>query len=90
MIVAPSLFRIMREVLLAAYRNKRHNKVLSLFVLLIESGTLYVCALVSDLLVTSYVTGTNETVQRMISCISGYSTVQFVVRCYTFPLYSGH
>ena len=82
MIVAPSLFRIMREVLLAAYRNKRHNKVLSLFVLLIESGTLYVCALVSDLLVTSYVTGTNETVQRMISCISGYSTVQFVVRIY--------
>ncbi|VDB96650.1 unnamed protein product [Peniophora sp. CBMAI 1063] len=69
---------IMREVLLTAYRNKRHNKILSLFVLLIESGTLYVCALVSDLLVTSYVTGNNETIQRMISCISGYTTVQFV------------
>ena len=69
----------MREVLLAAFRNKRRHRILSLFVLLIESGTLYVCAFVSDLLVTSYVTGTNETVQRMIGCISGYSTVQFVV-----------
>ncbi|KAF7794185.1 hypothetical protein EIP86_005316 [Pleurotus ostreatoroseus] len=33
---------------------------------------------VTDLLVTSYVTGGNETLGRMIDCISGYATVQFV------------
>ncbi|KAI0085778.1 hypothetical protein BDY19DRAFT_895986 [Irpex rosettiformis] len=70
---------LLRDLLrLNLYEKRRDNKVLSLFVLLIESGTLYVTALVTDLLVTSYVTGGNETIQRMISCISGYSTVQFV------------
>ncbi|KAJ4463676.1 hypothetical protein C8J55DRAFT_531428 [Lentinula edodes] len=59
-------------------RNRRNNKLFSIFVLLIESGTLYVIMLVTDLLVTSYVVGGNESVARMISCISGYSTVQFV------------
>lgn len=80
-------------------RNKK-NRVFSLFVLLIESGTLYVIMLVScppilvasllnqpqiaDLMLTSFVTGGPESVGRMIDCISGYSTVQFVVR----PVYS--
>ncbi|KAI0698352.1 hypothetical protein BC835DRAFT_1269111 [Cytidiella melzeri] len=70
---------LLRDLLaLNLYKKKEDSKILSLFVLLIESGTIYVVMLVADLLITSFVTGGNETVQRMISCISGYATVQFV------------
>ncbi|KAJ3994366.1 hypothetical protein F5050DRAFT_1575759 [Lentinula boryana] len=69
---------LIRDEFKLIFRNKRTNKLFSIFVLLIESGTLYVIMLVTDLLVTSYVVGGNESVARMISCISGYSTVQFV------------
>ncbi|ESK91856.1 hypothetical protein Moror_10508 [Moniliophthora roreri MCA 2997] len=69
---------LLREMFVDALRAKKKNKVFSVFVLLIESGTLYVVMLVADLLVTSLVVGGPESVGRMIVCISGYSTVQFV------------
>ncbi|KAI0314350.1 hypothetical protein OF83DRAFT_1063979 [Amylostereum chailletii] len=69
---------LLREMLVDAFRKKKNNKIFSLFVLLIESGTLYVIMLIADLLVTSFVTGGPESVGRMIDCISGYATVQFV------------
>ncbi|KAI0342962.1 hypothetical protein BDW22DRAFT_1219304 [Trametopsis cervina] len=69
---------LLRDVLIHLHKKTKNSKIISLFVLLIESGTLYVIILVTDLLVTSFVVGDNETVQRMISCISGYATVQFV------------
>jgi hypothetical protein len=40
---------------------------------------LMICTQIIDLLITSLVTGGNETVGRMVDTISGYSTVQFVV-----------
>ena len=95
--------RLIRTVLLESYRQKRHDKILSLFVLLIESGTLYVIVLVrlflygmlsalptasivqvTDLAITSSVTSGNETIGRMIDCISAHSTVQFVVSTQVF------
>jgi len=69
---------ILRASLAVALRTYKKNRTYTLFVLMIESGTLYVAMLITDLLVTSIVTGGNETVGRMIDCISGYSTVQFV------------
>ncbi|KAJ7480638.1 hypothetical protein FB451DRAFT_1238109 [Mycena latifolia] len=71
---------IFRDVVLRSLRSKKKNKVFSVFVLLIESGTLYVIMLITDLLLTSLVVGGPESVGRMVDCISGYSTVQFVVR----------
>ncbi|KAJ7926809.1 hypothetical protein B0H13DRAFT_1599250 [Mycena leptocephala] len=61
-------------------RSRKKNKIFSVSVLLIESGTLYVIMLTIDLLVTSLVTGGPESAGRMIDCISGYSAVRFVVR----------
>lgn len=37
---------MLRTVLMESFRQKRHDKILALFVLLIESGTLYVTVLV--------------------------------------------
>ena len=45
-VLIASLSRMLRIVLLESFRRKQHDKILSLFVLLIESGTLYVAALV--------------------------------------------
>ncbi|KIK51003.1 hypothetical protein GYMLUDRAFT_89171 [Collybiopsis luxurians FD-317 M1] len=69
---------LIRDAFKQSFQNKQKSKVFSIFVLLIESGTLYVVMLIADLIITSYVVGENETVARMISCISGYSTVQLV------------
>ncbi|KAJ3712685.1 hypothetical protein C8R42DRAFT_727844 [Lentinula raphanica] len=69
---------LIRDEFKHVLRSRRTNRLFSIFVLLIESGTLYVIMLVTDMLVTSYVVGGNESVSRMIGCISGYSTVQFV------------
>ncbi|GLB38063.1 hypothetical protein LshimejAT787_0411140 [Lyophyllum shimeji] len=69
---------LLRKTLVASLRTHKKNKTYTLFVLLIESGTLYVIMLVADLLVTSLVLGGPESVGRMIDCISGYSAVQFV------------
>ncbi|KAJ7436262.1 hypothetical protein B0H11DRAFT_1936851 [Mycena galericulata] len=69
---------IFRDVVMRSLRSEKKNRVFSVFVLLIESGTLYVIMLITDLLVTSLVVGGSESVGRMIDCISGYSTVQFV------------
>ncbi|TFK31909.1 hypothetical protein BDQ12DRAFT_568405, partial [Crucibulum laeve] len=69
---------ILRETLSEILRERKKNRIFTLFVLLIESGTLYVVMLIADLLITSLVTGGPESVGRMITCISGYSTVQFV------------
>ncbi|KAG7093443.1 hypothetical protein E1B28_007121 [Marasmius oreades] len=69
---------LMRDAFVLALSAKKKNKLFSVFVLLIESGTLYVIMLIADLLVTSLVVGGPESVGRMIICISGYSTVQFV------------
>ncbi|KAJ7840785.1 hypothetical protein B0H13DRAFT_2287012 [Mycena leptocephala] len=69
---------IFRNTVMSSLRSKKKNKVFSVFVLLIESGTLYVIMLTTDLLVTSLVAGGPESVGRMMDCISGYSTVQFV------------
>ncbi|KAF8136852.1 hypothetical protein K438DRAFT_1786470 [Mycena galopus ATCC 62051] len=69
---------IFRDEVMRLLHSKKKNRVFSVFVLLIESGTLYVIMLITDLLVTSLVVGGPESVGRMIDCISGYSTVQFV------------
>ncbi|KAJ7719832.1 hypothetical protein B0H16DRAFT_1554042 [Mycena metata] len=69
---------IFRDMVRRALLSEKKNKLFSVFVLLIESGTLYVIMLITDLLVTSLVVGGPESVGRMIDCISGYSTVQFV------------
>ncbi|KAF8156483.1 hypothetical protein K438DRAFT_1942796, partial [Mycena galopus ATCC 62051] len=69
---------IFRDEVMRLLHAKKKNRVFSVFVLLIESGTLYVIMLITDLLVTSLVVGGPESVGRMIDCISGYSTVQFV------------
>ncbi|KAJ7786749.1 hypothetical protein B0H14DRAFT_3583119 [Mycena olivaceomarginata] len=69
---------IFRDMVMHSLRSVKKNKVFSVFVLLIESGTLYVIMLIIDLLVTSLVAGGPESVGRMIDCISGYSTVQLV------------
>ena len=86
--------RLMRDVLTGVWRRRKANKIFTVFVLFVESGALYVAMLVSgilialshakgmettDLLVTSFVVGGNESVGRMIDCTSGYSTVQLVV-----------
>lgn len=42
-------YRMLRATLLAAWQGKQKNRLLTLFVLLIESGTLYVIMLVSIL-----------------------------------------
>ncbi|GJE97707.1 hypothetical protein PsYK624_139280 [Phanerochaete sordida] len=68
----------LRAVLLHVLRQRDTNRVFTLFVLMIESGLLYIVMLVNDLLVTSLVAGGNETVGRMVDCISGYATVQLV------------
>ncbi|GJE97705.1 hypothetical protein PsYK624_139260 [Phanerochaete sordida] len=68
----------LRAVLLHTLRQRTTNRVFTLFVLMIESGLLYVVMLITDLLVTSFVSGGNETVGRMVDCISGYATVQLV------------
>ncbi|GJE97702.1 hypothetical protein PsYK624_139230 [Phanerochaete sordida] len=67
-----------RDVLVEVFQQRRTNKVFTLFVLMVESGLLYVVMLITDLLVTSIVTGGNETVGRMVDCISGYAAVQLV------------
>ncbi|KAJ6472506.1 hypothetical protein C8R45DRAFT_1164217 [Mycena sanguinolenta] len=69
---------IVRDAFMLSLRSEKKSPVFSVFVLLIESGTLYVIMLIIDLLVTSLVVGGPESVGRMIDCISGYSTVQFV------------
>ncbi|KAJ6626259.1 hypothetical protein B0H10DRAFT_548388 [Mycena sp. CBHHK59/15] len=69
---------VLRDIVMRSLRSKKKNRVFSVFVLLIESGTLYVVMLITDLLLTSLVVGGPESVGRMIDCISGYSTVQFV------------
>ncbi|EKM49733.1 uncharacterized protein PHACADRAFT_265383 [Phanerochaete carnosa HHB-10118-sp] len=68
----------LRETLRDVLYRRKTNKIFTLFVLMVESGTLYVAMLIADLLVTSIVTGGNETVGRMVDCISGYAAVQFV------------
>ncbi|KAF8058536.1 hypothetical protein FPV67DRAFT_1428300 [Lyophyllum atratum] len=69
---------VLRTSLVLALRTYKKNRTYTLFVLLVESGTLYVIMLVADLLVTSLVVGGPESIGRMIDCISGYSAVQFV------------
>jgi len=68
----------LREAVLDVLYRRRTNKIFTLFVLMVESGMLYVVMLITDLLVTSIVTGGNETVGRMVDCISGYAAVQLV------------
>ncbi|GJE97672.1 hypothetical protein PsYK624_138930 [Phanerochaete sordida] len=68
----------LRDTLLDVLHRRKAKKVFTVFVLMIESGALYVTMLITDLLVTSLVSGGNETVGRMVDCISGYSTVQLV------------
>ncbi|TBU51134.1 hypothetical protein BD310DRAFT_942687 [Dichomitus squalens] len=68
----------LREALMNEYQRRRENKIFTLFVLMVESGTLYAIMLVTDLLVTSLVTGGNETLGRMVDCVSGYAAVQLV------------
>ena len=41
------LFRMLRDTLLDVWRKRETNKLFTLFVLLVESGTLYVAMLVS-------------------------------------------
>ncbi|KIP02727.1 hypothetical protein PHLGIDRAFT_122215 [Phlebiopsis gigantea 11061_1 CR5-6] len=69
---------LLRDKVMDVWHRRKSNKVFTVFVLCVESGTLYVVMLITDLLVTSLVTGGNETVGRMVDCISGYSTVQLV------------
>lgn len=76
--------RHLRETFKDSLMNRKKNRIFTVFVLLIESGTVYVIMLIADLLVTSLVTGGPESVGRMVSCISGYSSVQFVV-CVLYP-----
>ncbi|GJE97684.1 hypothetical protein PsYK624_139050 [Phanerochaete sordida] len=68
----------LRDTLLDVLHRRKAKRVFTVFVLMVESGALYVAMLITDLLVTSLVSGGNETVGRMVDCISGYSTVQLV------------
>lgn len=68
----------LRDMFADVLQRKKSSRLLTVFALMVESGMLYVIVLITDLLITSLVTGENETVGRMVTCISGYVTVQLV------------
>ncbi|KIP02724.1 hypothetical protein PHLGIDRAFT_283268 [Phlebiopsis gigantea 11061_1 CR5-6] len=69
----------LREIIEFVWRDGCISKLISLFVLFIESGTIYVLIMTTNLLITSlYGTGLPDSVAGMVDCISKYVTAQLV------------